>query len=100
MRLKRGTTLGGRHRAPEVGSSPTRERKNRMSGKNGATIRELSRKDIAERLERGAQHRLKMSAEEMVRAYRKGKLEDPGVVGDLLILASLLPEGDRLFVRA
>ena len=67
---------------------------------NGANVLELTREDIVKRLERGARRRLGISAAQMVRHYRAGKLEDPGRVGDLLILASLLPKRDRLFVPA
>jgi len=59
---------------------------------------DLSREEIIGRLERGARHRLRMSAEEMVRAYREGCLSDPGQVADLLALAHLLDERDPLFV--
>ena len=59
---------------------------------------DLSREEIIGRLERGAQHRLRMSAEEMVQAYRKGRLSDPGCVADLLALAHLLDARDPLFV--
>ena len=59
---------------------------------------ELTREEIVARMERGAKHRLHMSAEEMVSAYRAGRLGDPGRVADLLALGSLLPQDDPLFV--
>ncbi len=61
-------------------------------------ILELTRDEIAARLEHGARKRLGMSADEMVRAYREGRLSDPGAVADLLALAHLLEETDSLFV--
>jgi hypothetical protein len=33
----------------------------------------------------------------MLRAYRAGRLDDPGRVADLLVLADLLPDDDPLF---
>ncbi len=60
----------------------------------------LTRDEIVQRIERGAQRRLKMSARELVDAYCLGHLEDPGAVADLLALASLLTESDPLFVPA
>ena len=69
-----------------------------MMEENG--ILQLSRDEIAQRIERGAQRRLRMSAHELIQAYRTGRLEDPGAVADLLALASLLVENDSLFVPA
>jgi hypothetical protein len=64
------------------------------------TILELKRDEIVTRLEKGAQHRRGLSAQELVRRYRAGKLEDPCEVADLLALADLLPDDDPLFVAA
>lgn len=69
-----------------------------MSATIGTEVLELTRRDIVKRLEHGARSRLGISAAEMVRRYRAGTLKDPGRVGDLLILASLLPKRDSLFV--
>lgn len=63
-----------------------------------APVLELTQEEISERLERGARHRLGISAKEMVEAYRSGTLKDPGRVADLLALAHLLPKDDPLFV--
>jgi hypothetical protein len=63
-------------------------------------VLELTRDEIVRRIERGAQRRLHMSARELVQAYRLGRLEDPGLVADLIALASLLAESDPLFVPA
>ncbi len=64
------------------------------------TILELKRDEILTRLERGAQRRRGLSAQELVCRYRVGKLEDPCEVADLLALADLLPDDDPLFVAA
>lgn len=58
------------------------------------TVRELTREEILALLEAGAQRRLGMTAQAMLCAYRHSRLEDPGVVGDLLVLADLLPLDD------
>ena len=63
---------------------------------NGQLL-ELSRAEIVDQIERGAQRRRHMGAGELVRAYRAGRLEDAGEVADLLALANLLPETDPLF---
>ena len=65
---------------------------------NGAVL-ELSREDILRRIEKAAQRRLNMSASELLCAYRAGRLEDPGRVADLLVLADLLREDDPIFAR-
>jgi hypothetical protein len=67
---------------------------------NHGTVLELTRDEIVERLERGLNRRLGRSAREVLVAYRAGKLDDPGRVADLLILADLLPEDDPLFAAA
>jgi hypothetical protein len=60
----------------------------------------LTRKEIIEELERECQRRLGISAAELFRQYREGRLAEPGAVADLLILADLLPEDDALFAAA
>ena len=57
----------------------------------------LTRSEIVEELERECQRRLQISAAELFRLYREGRLPEPGAVADLLILADLLPEDDELF---
>ena len=57
-------------------------------------VRELTREEILESLEAGAQRRLGITAQAMLRAYREGRLEDPGAVADLLVLADLLSPAD------
>jgi hypothetical protein len=61
---------------------------------------ELTREEIIQRIEKGAQRRLHMSAGDMLRNYRAGRLEDPGAVADLIALANLLPDNDPLFANA
>ena len=61
---------------------------------------QLTRSQLISRIERGAKQRgLLYSAEDLIRAYRQGELEDPSAVADLVGLASLLPDDDPLFVR-
>lgn len=63
-------------------------------------VLELNRGQIISRIERGAKQRgLLYSAEDLIRAYRQGQLEDPSAVADLVGLASLLADDDPLFVR-
>jgi hypothetical protein len=58
------------------------------------TVRELTREEILAILEAGARRRLEMTAQGMLCAYRHGRLEDPGAVADLLVLADLLRPDD------
>ena len=58
--------------------------------------RVLTRAQIVRLLEDGARKRRAMTAEELIDAYRRGDLEEPCEVMDLLGLAFLLPEDDRL----
>lgn len=69
-----------------------------MSQQNG--ICELTHQQVLELLEQGARKRRDMSAQELIRAYHQGSLEDPGEVADLLALANLLPEDDPLIADA
>lgn len=56
----------------------------------------LTRDQIADLLEHGAQKRRGVSARRLLRSYKRGQLYEPGEVADLLILADLLPEDDPL----
>ena len=60
---------------------------------------ELTQDEIIERIEREAEKRLHMSAEEMVCAFREGRLEEPGGVIDLLSLAGMLDTDHPLYVE-
>jgi hypothetical protein len=60
----------------------------------------LTRAQIVAALEEESQSRRGMSAAQLIRAYKTGKLDDPGEVADILGLASLLRKGDPLFVRS
>lgn len=66
---------------------------------NGMVL-ELTRDEVVARLEREARRRTGLSAGELLAAYRRGQLEDPGRVADLLVLAGLLPDDDPLLVPA
>lgn len=61
---------------------------------------QLSRDEIADLVEREAQRRRGLSARQLLGAYRQGRLESPGDVADLLVLADLLPQDDPLFAAA
>lgn len=60
------------------------------------SILELTREEIVDRIETGARRRRGMSARDLIRAYLEGRLEDPGEVADLIVLADLLAEDDAL----
>ena len=64
------------------------------------SIIELTRDELVGRLEAEARRRRGMSAQQLLLAYREGRLEDPGEVADLLALASLLSEDDPLLATA
>ena len=67
---------------------------------SSSPVLQLTRSQLISRIERGAKQRgLLSSAEDLIRAYRQGELEDPSAVADLVGLASLLPDDDPLFVR-
>lgn len=65
--------------------------------KNLNGVIELTREEIIERIEQGAKRRMHISANELLRSYRAGRLEDAGAVADLLALSNLLPDNDPLF---
>jgi hypothetical protein len=65
----------------------------------GAPVVELGRDEIARELEDGARERLGMSARDLVSAYKRGTLEDPSDVADLLVLSDLLHDDDPLLSR-
>ncbi len=56
----------------------------------------LSRAQIVRRIQRAARARRRMSAEELVRAYKDGTLHEPCEVMDILGLAFLLLRNDPL----
>ncbi len=60
---------------------------------------EFEREEIVQRIHRGALARCNMSGEELLTAYRGGRLEEPGEVADLLVLADLLADNDPLLSR-
>jgi hypothetical protein len=63
-------------------------------------VREWTRDEIVEVLAKEAWARRKMSAADLIRAYREGTLDEPGEVSDLLALVFLLPDDDPLFERS
>jgi hypothetical protein len=58
---------------------------------------ELSREELIRRIEGEARRRLHMSAQDLVRCYRAGRLQDPGGVADIIALSNLLPDNDPIF---
>ena len=58
---------------------------------------EMTRGEIVAEMERVAQARLGVSAADVVADYLAGTLEDPGQVGDVLVLAGLLDPADPYF---
>lgn len=61
---------------------------------------ELSRDDIIRIIDAVAQRRGGISAKDLLRAYQRGTLEDPGKFADLLVLADLLSPRDPIFDAA
>ena len=61
-------------------------------------VLELTKSQIHARLEEGAWRRCGMSAADLIRVYKEGRLKNPGAVIDLLSLAHLLTDDDPLFV--
>jgi hypothetical protein len=58
-----------------------------------ATSIEMSEEELRDALEREAQTRLGISADELLRRAAEGDLEDSGAVADLLVLADVLLDG-------
>jgi hypothetical protein len=58
---------------------------------------ELTRDEIIKEIDRVARLRCGMSGADVIRAYRAGMLDDPGRVGDVLVLADLLDSDDPIF---
>jgi hypothetical protein len=56
----------------------------------------LDRAGIIAILESESNRRLGISADELLRQQAAGELKSPGSVGDLLVLADLLDDGDPL----
>ena len=65
------------------------------------STREMTAEEVLALLEDRLRKRgIRMSAQEFVRAYVAGTLEDPDDVVDLLVIADMLPETKTLFVPA
>jgi hypothetical protein len=73
--------------------SPSRVRRRLHSTR----VVKLTRKEVIERLNSEARRRLGISATEMLRQHREGRLSDTGTVADLLMYASLLRPDDPIF---
>jgi hypothetical protein len=61
---------------------------------------ELTRDEILEAVEAGAQKRLGLSVQQFVRAHMRGELSEPGRVADLVALVWLLSDDDPVFAAA
>ena len=57
---------------------------------------ELSRDEIVSLMEKIARERRGSTAEELLRSYRQGTLDEPGELIDFLSLADLLEDNDPL----
>jgi hypothetical protein len=64
------------------------------------TTVEMTREEILRYIDEAARRRVGRSAKDLLRAYRRGELTDPGPVADLLVLADLLPDDDPVFAAA
>ncbi len=60
---------------------------------------ELTQDEIVQRIEEQAQQRRHISAQEMVDAFKAGRLDNPGAVIDLLSLAGMLDTDHPLYVE-
>jgi hypothetical protein len=58
---------------------------------------EYTREELVEEIDQGSRRAIGLSASELARTYRDGKLEEPTGVADLIALLNLLPEDDALF---
>ncbi len=67
--------------------------------KNGHTIHRYTRAEIIAEIDQGARARLNLSASDLIRRYKSGRLSEPGRVGDILMLAGLLPKKHPLYVE-
>lgn len=78
-----------------VARSP--QRHHAANGK-AVDIVKLSRDQIIASLEKGARRRTGLSAQVMLRRYRKGRLTDPSRITDLIALSNLLHKNDPILV--
>jgi hypothetical protein len=63
------------------------------------TVKEMTTKEILDRLEEAARTRLGMSAEEFIRDYNQGKIECPGAFADMLALIRLIPKNHPILAK-
>lgn len=66
---------------------------------DAVTVKEMSTKEILERLERRCQESLGTSAKEFIQLYQEGKIECPGAYADMLALVRLIPRKHEIFGR-
>ena len=81
---------------PEAGK---RARRVISTNGTGGAIIKLSRAQIVDSLEKGAQDRVGLSARVMLKRYREGRLADPSRVGDLIALSNLLRKNDPVLAE-
>lgn len=58
---------------------------------------DLTRDEIISTMDDVAKRRMGSTAQEVLRLYHRGELAEPGLVGDLLVLADLLSPDDPIF---
>ena len=85
-----------RSQKPEAGGRAPRAASTNVTG---CAIIKLSRAQIVDSLEKGAQDRVGLSARVMLKRYRKGSLADPSRVGDLIALSNLLRKNDPILAE-
>jgi hypothetical protein len=62
-------------------------------------IEEISRDEVVRVIDEQARRRRGMSAEQLLRAFRAGRLDQPGDVADLLVYSDLLSPKDPIFLE-
>jgi hypothetical protein len=60
----------------------------------------LTRDEVVDLIETTAQAERHMSGTQLLHAFRQGQLENPGEVGEALVLADLLPDDDPMLSGA
>lgn len=60
----------------------------------------LTRDEVVELINHAAQAERGISGHQLLAAFRNGRLENPGEVGEALILADLLPDDDPMLTGA
>lgn len=95
-----GLAVGVRGRLPpEVIAAYERVHDVTARGEMSKTTLPMSHDEIINEIEAVTQARLGMSSVDAIKAYRNGKLDDPGKIGDAIILADLLDDDDPVTVE-